>query len=70
MIALIEDYIEGVHLNCIVDNDFQYAKNNSLSNIIYALFKLKAKNGVIFVIKMALCYLMETYGLNLLTLPV
>jgi hypothetical protein len=70
LIDLVEDYIEVVHPNCLVGKGLRYVNNERLRKIANSLFRSKAKNGVIFITKTALCHLVEIYGLDLPALPI
>lgn len=65
-----ENYIEVAYPNCIVGKGLRYVNNHRLRQLVYSLFKSKAKNGVIFITKTALCHLVEIYGLDLPALPI
>jgi hypothetical protein len=67
---LVEGYIEILHPTCIVGKGVRFIDSERLRKIVHALHKSKAKNGVIFITKSALCYLVEMYGLNLPAFPV
>jgi hypothetical protein len=67
---LVENYIEIEHPNCLVGKGRWYVNNERLRKIAYSLFRSKAKNGVIYITKMALCHLVKMYGLGLSTLPI
>jgi hypothetical protein len=69
---IVEDSIEVVHPNCLVGKGIRYVNNERLRKIAYSLFKSKAKNGIIYITKTALCHLVEIYGLDLpaLSIPI
>jgi hypothetical protein len=70
LVDLVEDYIEVVHPNCLLGKGIRYVNNERLCKIANSPFKSKAKDGVIFITKMALCHLVEIYGLHLPALPI
>jgi hypothetical protein len=69
LVRLVDEYIEVTHPNCLVGKGIRYVNSERLRKIAYSLFKNKAKNGVIYITKTALCHLVEIYGLNLPALP-
>lgn len=50
--------------------DAQYMNNEWLRKLIFSLYPDKIKNGVIFVIKIALCHIPKKCGLLLTALPI
>jgi hypothetical protein len=66
----VEGYNEVRNPNCIVGKGFRFVNNERIRKIAYSLFKSKAKNGVIYITKSALCHLVKIYGLYLPALPV
>jgi hypothetical protein len=72
LVDLVENYVEVEHLNCVVGQGIRYVNNERLRKIAYSPFKSKAKNGVIFITKTALCHLVEIHGLDLppLAIPI
>jgi len=69
LVNLAEDYLEVLHPNCQVGKGIRYVNSERLRKIAYSLFRKKAKNGVIYITKTALCHLVEIYGLDLPALP-
>jgi hypothetical protein len=57
---LINQEIEVRVSNCLVRKGLQYLNNSKLRDYIIRHFKKKAKNGIIFITKSALCYLIQT----------
>jgi len=47
---------------CVVGHGLRYLDNERFRKIIHALYHSKARNGVIFITKTALCYLIDVYG--------
>jgi hypothetical protein len=70
MAQVVENYIEVIHPNCLVGEGLRYVNNERLRKLVHSLFKSKAKNGVIYITKTALCHLVEIYGLALPALPI
>jgi hypothetical protein len=70
IVNVLENYIEVVHPECVVGKDLRYLNNNRMRRIVYALFKSKAKNGVIYITRTALCHLVSMYGLDLPAFPI
>jgi hypothetical protein len=66
----VEDYVQVIHPKCLVGKGLRYVNNERLRKIVYSLFRLKAKNGVIYITKTSLCHLVEMYGLDMLALPI
>lgn len=59
------NYVNYTYPNCIVGKGFRYVNDKRLRFIAGLLFHSKAKEGVIFITKTALCHLAKQYGLNL-----
>jgi hypothetical protein len=70
LVGLVDNYIEVLHPNYIVGKGFRYVNNERLRKIANSLLKSKAKDGVIYVTKTALCHLVEIYGLDLPALSI
>jgi hypothetical protein len=68
--VIVNNYIEINYPNYVVGKGMRYINNDRLRQIVNSLFKAKAKNGVIFIRKTALCHLAQTYGLDLPSLPI
>jgi len=67
----LEDYyIDVEHTDCIIKPGVQYLDNPRLRKIVKYLFDDKVKNGVIFIIRTALCHIVSEYGLYQLELPI
>lgn len=68
-----EDLIDYIHQvdypDIIIGSGLRYLDNTRMRNIINSLFKKKAINGVIFITRTALAYLVEQYGLELFAFP-
>jgi hypothetical protein len=70
VLDLDQNYIEVDSTNCIVGNGLLYVNNHRIRQIVYFYFKSKAKNGVIYITKTALCHLVKVYGLNVPAFPI
>lgn len=64
-VKFLEDYVDVAYENCIKGTGLRYVNNHRIQQLVYSVFKFKAKNGVVFITKNALCYLIDIYGLGL-----
>jgi len=60
-----QQLIDVIYPNCIVGEGFNYINNDRIRKLVYSLYKSKEINGVIYITKTALCYLIKRYGLAL-----
>ena len=67
---LVGNYIDVKHTDCIIKPGVQYLDDPKLRKIVDVRFHDKAKNGVIFITRTALCHLVSEYGLSQLKLPI
>lgn len=57
---IIDEQIEIHVSNCLVKKGLRYLNNSQLRNYIIRKFRHKAKRGIIYITKSALCYLVTT----------
>lgn len=65
-----ENYIRVTHPKCNIGNGLRYVNNERLRKLVFSLFRSKAKNGIIYITKEALCHLALMYGKDFLALPI
>lgn len=62
--TIIDNIVEVEMNNCQLGPGLRYINNERLRKLVYSHFKAKARNGVIYMTRMALCYYAEFYGVE------